>query len=67
MKSKAKFRVVISGFVQEKAEVRGYTEIHCPSSVLVWLYSVGQVWSYGLQPVWTGKVSPFVSLLRKRS
>lgn len=63
MKPEAKFGVVISGFVQEKAGGRGHTEIHHPSSVLLWLCSVYQVWSYGLQPKWTGKVCLFVSLL----
>lgn len=62
MKPEAKFRVVISGFVQKKAGGRGHTEIHHPSSVFVWLYSVDQVWSYGLQPEWTGKLSLFISL-----
>lgn len=42
MKPEAQFRVVISGFVQEKAGGRGHPEIHRTSSVFVWLYSVDQ-------------------------
>jgi len=65
MKPVAKFRAVISGFVQEKAGGRGHAEIHCPSSAFVWLYSVDQVWSYSLQPETDWKTVPFHFSLMK--